>query len=137
MKLRRFTALTTQKALKTVNEALGPDALIYSTRRIPNGIEVIAGDPVLDNTVSEAGDVISIQANPSVDEHVIDKLNLQLQMMEESVKGLTDQITYLHITLKENATNQNSKWWKLIKNKFHFKKYINKYEQSLIGIQKG
>ncbi len=42
MKMRRFIADQTRQAMQQVEEVLGPDALILSTRRVANGVEIIA-----------------------------------------------------------------------------------------------
>jgi flagellar biosynthesis protein FlhF len=41
MQVKRITAATMRQALQVVREQLGPDAIILSNRRIPNGIELI------------------------------------------------------------------------------------------------
>ena len=41
MKVRRFTAATMQKALKTVRDEMGPDAVILSNHRVKGGVEII------------------------------------------------------------------------------------------------
>ncbi len=43
MKLRIFKASTNQKAMSMVLEAFGQDALIYNTRSITDGVEILAG----------------------------------------------------------------------------------------------
>jgi flagellar biosynthesis protein FlhF len=42
MKMRRYLASDMRQALKAVREAQGPDAVILSTRRLANGVEVVA-----------------------------------------------------------------------------------------------
>ncbi len=46
MRLERFTANTNQQAIAMIKASLGPDALIYSSRRVLEGVEVVAGVPV-------------------------------------------------------------------------------------------
>ncbi len=41
MKVRRFTATSMQKALKTVRDEMGPDAVILSNHRVNGGVEII------------------------------------------------------------------------------------------------
>jgi len=41
MKVRRFTASSMQKALKTVRDEMGPDAVILSNHRVNGGVEII------------------------------------------------------------------------------------------------
>lgn len=38
MKVRRFTASSMQKALKTVRDEMGPDAVILSNHRVKGGV---------------------------------------------------------------------------------------------------
>ena len=42
MKMRRFIADGTRRAMQQVEEVLGPDALILSNRRVADGVEIIA-----------------------------------------------------------------------------------------------
>ena len=42
MKVKRFTAPTMQKALREVRDALGPDAVILSHQKVPEGVEIIS-----------------------------------------------------------------------------------------------
>lgn len=53
MKLHRFTAANNQTAIHMVQAALGPNALIYSTRRTATGIEILAGVPSADDDKPE------------------------------------------------------------------------------------
>lgn len=41
MRVRRFTANSMQKALKTVRDEMGPDAVILSNHRVKGGVEII------------------------------------------------------------------------------------------------
>jgi flagellar biosynthesis protein FlhF len=41
MKVKRFTATSMQKALKTVRDEMGPDAVILSNHRVNGGVEII------------------------------------------------------------------------------------------------
>lgn len=90
MKLYRFTALDTQRAMIKINEVLGADALIYSTRRIPCGVEMLAGHAD-DNREDDVASPVQLQAAES-NRELIDKLNVQLQYMDESIQKLTSQI---------------------------------------------
>jgi flagellar biosynthesis protein FlhF len=42
MKIKRFVAKTMREAIRKVSEEQGPDAVILSNRRIPEGVEVVA-----------------------------------------------------------------------------------------------
>jgi len=104
MKLRRFIALDTQRAILMVHRKLGPNALVYSTRRTANGVEVLAGLPVND---VETNDVEVEKTN--VDKDTIDKLNIQLQLMQESIQKLTNQIMTLYQVVSENTKKEQEK----------------------------
>ena len=47
MKVKRFVADNMQLALKMVSAELGPDAVIVSSRRLDNGMEVVASSEML------------------------------------------------------------------------------------------
>jgi len=42
MKMNRFIAASAHQAMEQVNDVLGPDALILSNRKVPEGVEIIA-----------------------------------------------------------------------------------------------
>ena len=42
MKIKHYRAADMRQALRQVREAQGPDAVILSSRRIANGVEVVA-----------------------------------------------------------------------------------------------
>jgi flagellar biosynthesis protein FlhF len=43
MKLKRFVAADMRSALAKIKEELGPDAVIMSNKRVPDGVEIVAG----------------------------------------------------------------------------------------------
>ena len=43
MKIKRFTAANMQSGLKAISEVLGPEAVILSSRKLSNGLEIVAG----------------------------------------------------------------------------------------------
>ncbi len=54
MKVRRFSAINMQKALKKVRDEMGPDAVILSNHRVKGGVEIIVAqnyEPVSANNV--------------------------------------------------------------------------------------
>jgi len=104
MKLRRFIALDTQRAILMVHRKLGPNALVYSTRRIENGVEVLAGLPINDIESKE----VEVEKH-NVDKDTIDRLNVQLQLMQESIQKLTNHITTLYQVVSENAKRAQEK----------------------------
>ncbi len=111
MKLQRFTALDNHRAILMVHEKLGPDALVYSTRRIATGVEVLAG---LSHDNVPAGDEVQIE-NTGIDRDTIDKLNTQLQVMEETIQKLSTHITMLYQVVSENLEKKKSTQWKVFK----------------------
>lgn len=102
MKLQRFTASSNYKAIMLIQQTLGPDALIYSTRRTAQGIEILAGLPhtedttTLNQTKVDANGTHSTQeVNVSINESnigILEALTKKLQLIDESVKSLTKQI---------------------------------------------
>ncbi|HZX71192.1 MAG TPA: flagellar biosynthesis protein FlhF, partial [Rhodanobacter sp.] len=61
MKIKRFTAADMRQAMCLVRDEQGPDAVILSTRRIADGIEVIAA---MDYDESLVSDAVRQQAEP-------------------------------------------------------------------------
>lgn len=117
MKLFRFTALDTQRAVTKIHDVLGPDALIYSTRKIPYGIEMIAG-PAYDKAEENTNGNIELESGES-NRELIDKLNIQLQFMNESVQKLSSQIALLN---EKASRNLYQKWIFKLKSLTLFKK---------------
>src|SRR5687768_15120501 len=62
MKIKHYRAADMRQALRQVRDAQGPDAVILSSRRIANGVEVVAA---VDYDVDiEAADAVSEPARP-------------------------------------------------------------------------
>src|SRR5579871_3718837 len=97
MRRHRFTALDNQTAMLKVYNMLAPEAWIYSTRKIPNGIEVLAGIPKDDEEVYveelTADEIVPVQNN-NFDPELLDKLHLQLEVMDERIQKLSN---YIHV----------------------------------------
>lgn len=137
MKLHRFTASTNQKAIAMIHEALGPDALIYSTRSVPNGIEIVAGLPTQfdEHYESEASSLHFLPNNKPTDINLFEKLNTQLQVIKDSMQHLTNRVDKkLHDdftmvddeeTIKRNMLNYHLNKWGF-RGKFS-QQYINQY----------
>ncbi|MEO8400361.1 MAG: hypothetical protein ABI597_01020 [Gammaproteobacteria bacterium] len=121
MKLQRFTASDTQRAILKVHKALGPDALIYSTRKIPEGIEILAG--IAENVQNSKPKEVQIQ-NVNFDNAVVDKLNIQLQVMEESIQNLSTHINTLNQVIAENISKNNARKWNFFKNIGRLKRFL-------------
>ena len=109
MKLQRFTALDNHRAILMVHEKLGPDALVYSTRRITNGVEVLAG-VANENLLNE--DSVEVKDN-GIDRETLDKLNMQLQVMEQTIQKLSTHISMLYQEVSNSL--EKKKWinWNL------------------------
>jgi flagellar biosynthesis protein FlhF len=115
MKLHRFTAATIQKAMASIQVALGAEALIHSTRGFAGGVEVLA---------SLAGDVEEeTSAHTYPEQTLIQQLNNKLQMMDETVKKLSSHLnSQIADKLFASQEDQN----KLIQNlQFFEKEFIN------------
>lgn len=104
MKLHRFTASDTQRAILNVHEKLGPDALVYSTRKLEYGVEVLAGLPAPEEGVEEQAPSkaeASVMTTSSIDNNVIERLNGQLQRMDDSIRKLSRNIDDLQQAILE------------------------------------
>ena len=108
MKLHRFIAPDSQKAMLLVQQAMGPDALVYSMQRVPEGIEILAGDSI---NASDEEEVPVYDNTPLV--RLMEKLNTKLQKIEETIQALSMTV---------NSTNETtvSPKRKKIKRKMRF-----------------
>jgi flagellar biosynthesis protein FlhF len=106
MKLHRFTASTNHKAMQKIHDTLGPDALIYSTRSVDHGVEIVAGLPysaeeVVDPTAMMAElNQVSPPLTHSVssgisDRELIEKLVTQVKLLDENIKTLAKKMTHV------------------------------------------
>ena len=108
MKPQRFNGATIQKVLVKIHDALGAEALIYSTQTLANGsVEILAGlpevitepeiFPVMIVTEPEQTDVekeISLESSAVTPElMLIEKLNGQLRAMDEKLKVMTGKLS--------------------------------------------
>lgn len=113
MKLYRFTASNAQQAIVTVNEALGPDALVYSTRKVPGGVEVLAGVAVANDVIPPNVHVDMVNASiednkfavdiqdASFDHKLIESLREQMEMMNSSIAALANNIATIQKTVAD------------------------------------
>ena len=69
MKIKRFFAPDTRKALRQVQKELGPDAIIISNRQVDDGVEVIAAIDYASELL-ENGELDTAQATRLPDSHV-------------------------------------------------------------------
>lgn len=128
MKLYRFNASSTERAIFTVTESLGPNALIYSTRKVPGGVEVLAGLPFgadaiidhyqfdeYDEMQSSDQDEVKVQ-EAALDNSILENLNVQIQTMNKSIQILSESITVLQKTfLERNKYIKFLRWLLLTK----------------------
>jgi len=75
MKMKRFIAAGAHQAMEQVNEALGPDALILSNRKVAEGVEIIAAVDYEDELLSTPASTDSIPPADPVSEEVIQTVN--------------------------------------------------------------
>ncbi|RDI38538.1 hypothetical protein [Aquicella lusitana] len=125
MKLYRFVASNTHRAIFTVNDALGPEALIYSTRKIPGGVEVLAGLPLDTNEpTAQNGQPIDVdksipheikQVDSSFDYKLIESFKMQMETMNESIQALSDSIATLQKTYADKLERKKIGKWNLFK----------------------
>jgi flagellar biosynthesis GTPase FlhF len=74
MKLYRFTAANTSRAMQDLHDSLGPDAFVYSTRRVGKGIEIIAGMEA-DGNAKLIDDTVDVE-NASTSHQLLETMNL-------------------------------------------------------------
>jgi len=125
MKLYRFTAADSQKAMAAVTKQLGTDALIYSTRTTQEGVEVIAG--------YESVRAVHIPLEIEVQNHLpaetyTDRLNIQLQEMETNISKLSAHIELLQKTLVQQNHN---KFYKLMTYKIQPMIFLQKLRRAM------
>lgn len=97
MKLHVFKASSNQKAISMVHKALGPDALIYNTRTVANGVEILAGPPVEEGeTIIEVPDSDSVEQEEKQDQSIvmdsISTMKKQLEDLHESMGRIARQL---------------------------------------------
>ncbi len=91
MKLYRFVAPSHHKAITKIHEVLGPDALLYSTRNLDEGIEIVAGAANSPNVSFDEMNYKPTRNNPS---H-IKNLEKKVVTMSETIENLTNHINLL------------------------------------------
>jgi len=134
MKLRIFKASTNQKAMAMVLEAFGEDALIYNTRSITDGVEILAGpsedeqESVLVNgnhlasmnTKNDSEPQVAINEAQNVTVESLDAMKQQINALTQTVDSLSRQIhtRYLdmfHMSDDEKTIKRNYLYYYLNK----------------------
>lgn len=125
MKLYRFIATDTQTAIMSAHESLGSEALIYSTQRTPEGIEVLAGLAEKDDTLVKKSKTQPVEIDnlppppkvksPSIEARVIESFKAQLQNTNEKIQQLTETIEALHQVVM--ISTQKRQWFRIAMNK--------------------
>jgi flagellar biosynthesis GTPase FlhF len=126
MKLYRFTASTTPKAIMMVKEALGSNALIYSTRKVVDGTEILAGMPfVEEDAIFEEEDRVIEKNNknkkdtkmratkliePSFDNKMLESFRTQLEVMNETLQALTLHMNDLQEVVAAKFQKRQLNW---------------------------
>ena len=82
--MQKFIAMNNQKAMALIHAALGDEALIYSTRTVAEGVEIIAGLPEETTTANE--DMLSIMQS----------LQLQVAQLAKQLHEVTGLVKQPH-----------------------------------------
>lgn len=118
MKLVKFVAENTQKAMQKVQAALGPEALVYSTQKITGGVEMLVLSAEEQNNAVEHGNEIvhSLQ--------LYEKFNSQLQLMNYSIQTLSTHVNMLQQAVTQAMTKKKPVRHSLLLLLIRVKKYL-------------
>ena len=92
MQVKRFVAASMRLALQMVREEVGPDAIILSNKRVPEGVEILTA---IEQPVSEASPVSTnpflsadspLQADTNVAVAPPSKLEIELEQMQQEAR---------------------------------------------------
>lgn len=133
MKVRRFTASSMQKALKTVRDEMGPDAVILSNHRVSGGVEIIVaqnyepvsakkvapvlqGDEFEENIPASKKTSVNKEQNPwpflnATERHQVEeqlKLQEQLEALKRQRAAEDHQVSSPEIKVSSQADLQQS-----------------------------
>lgn len=95
MKLKRFVAPDTSKAMRMIKEAFGPDAVILSSHTVADGVEVVAAvdyDETVINSKLEQSETISsperfsVSHEDSSPQSAIDEMRMEIKMLREMMQ---------------------------------------------------
>jgi flagellar biosynthesis protein FlhF len=109
MKLHRFVAANDQKAMFLVNQALGANALIYSTKSVTNGVEILAGLPA-DAQEDDANQFVNVYQSElkNIDGKVNDSRDEEIRALQSKLDLITHQINSMSSAMT-SAHNQTAK----------------------------
>ncbi len=93
MKLHKFEAENNHKAMQLVQKELGMDAYIYSTRRVPGGVEILAGSDKFAVSENES-DMMENQDNKQ-----------WLVKLTEDINEIKNKLTEFNVGLRPNVQN--------------------------------
>ncbi|QGN81033.1 flagellar biosynthesis regulator FlhF [Piscirickettsia salmonis] len=114
MKIKRFFAEDMRSALKQVKEALGPDAVILSNRRVDGGVELVTAvdyDPTAIRKIAYAPDSsqVSQKKEQQKNNHSRQLLNDHPLLKEAAAKIKNKPIKELDTFAVSSKSNNKSK----------------------------
>lgn len=138
MKLYRFLSSDNHKTMLKVHHMLGPEALIYSTRKTSSGIEMLAGlandQDILENNSSLHEDSVDVlQVNNAVESYqLIESIHNQLQVMGDTIIKLAEKVSLLEQTVVNTTKKRKSFQWNIFKTILTIRKILKEgaYGQS-------
>lgn len=95
MQVKRFVGANMRLALKQVREAMGPDAIILSNKRVPEGVEILtalAPDATNDTPLSDNPFADAVAAQPSAVKAVPSNLERELEKMQSNARQRADEL---------------------------------------------
>jgi len=110
MKLKRFIAADTRSAMQQIKAAFGPDAVILSSTRVEEGVEVVAAIDFDESVLSSNAAVASAQPPSQQSIHhssstPMDEMRLEIQtlrgMLEAQLRGNVGSSEPLHTILMQ------------------------------------
>lgn len=124
MKLHRFVAANDQKAMFMVNQALGANALIYSTKSVTNGVEILAGLPV-DAQEEETNQFVNVYKTElnNLDIKMNDTRDDEIRTLQSRLDMITNQLNTMSTVMTGGHQKQNQSKTSL------FKRIFKKKEQ--------
>ena len=112
MKLHRFKALNTQKAMQKIHEVLGSEALIYSTKSTVDGIEVLAGLPhavdICEVEEVALADIQQLHTTPKEKMINYDLLSVMNQKIEQTYQQVQALAKKMNTSVTHFANNLSS-----------------------------